>query len=592
MAASEPLRVTEAPLERLRAEQVRLLYANGGFPMLVTGTVSFSVAALLVYLGVLSFTVAAVWTGAVVLHTSARLWVRARYMRTEPADADWRPWARAFVIGSLAGGITWGVGSLWLLIPGRFDLQMLLVTVLIAIVYGTMTGFGSYLPAFFALFLPAMAPTIVWFAAQGDVQHWVCFALFVLWMPTVVILARRYNGNLVQALQLRFKNDALVEDLIAQKAIADQANLAKSRFLASASHDLRQPVHALGMFIGALRSHKLPRRTVDLIDHMDGSISGLDSLFASLLDISKLDAGVVETHALALPLQPLLARICRDLRGQAEAKGLRLTLVPTSAAVLSDPALLERSLRNLIGNAVGHTEAGRVLVGCRRRRDQISLEVWDTGPGIADDQREAVFEEFYQVANPDRDRAKGLGLGLAIVRRLTALMRHPLDLESWPGRGSVFRIEAPKAIWTPDAAATEPLAAAGLKSGLILAIDDEGQIRTAMAELLRSWGHRVVVAADGAEALAALEKQAGPDLIICDYRLRDGANGVDLIRALREEFGRGVPALLVTGETAAENLREAVASGFPLLHKPLSHARLRAAVTSLIRRPVPIRAAG
>jgi CheY-like chemotaxis protein len=141
-------------------------------------------------------------------------------------------------------------------------------------------------------------------------------------------------------------------------------------------------------------------------------------------------------------------------------------------------------------------------------------------------------------------------------------------------------------------AAIDPLAAVGLKSGLILAIDDEGQIRTAMAELLQSWGHRVVVAADGAEALAMLDKQAGPDLIICDYRLRDGANGVDVIRALRDEFGRGVPALLVTGETAAENLREAVASGFPLLHKPLSHARLRAAVTSLIRRPVPIRAAG
>jgi signal transduction histidine kinase/CheY-like chemotaxis protein len=592
MAANETIRATETPLERLRAEQVRLLYANGGFPMVVTGAVSTALASLLVYLGALELKVALIWIGAVFLHTALRLVVRAGYLRTNPRDADWRRWANFFVAGSLAGGLTWGVGSLWLLIPGRFDLQMLLVTVLIAIVYGTMTGFGSYLLAFFVLFLPAMAPTVIWFALQGDVLHYACFGFFVLWMPTVVILARRYNLSLVRALQLQFANEALVEDLIVQKAIADQANLAKSRFLASASHDLRQPVHALGMFIGALRSHKLPRRTVDLIDHMDGSIAGLDSLFASLLDISKLDAGVVESHVTAVPLQPLLARICRDLQGEAAAKGLRLTLAPTSGAVLSDPVLLERSLRNLIGNAVRYTEMGRVLVGCRRRGDQVRLEVWDTGPGIAPDQREAVFEEFYQLANPDRDRAKGLGLGLAIVRRLTTMLRHPLELESSPGRGSVFRIEAPKAVWAARAEPPDTPGAMGLKSGLILAIDDEGQIRTAMAELLRSWGHRVVVAANGESALAMLENQPAPDLIICDYRLREGANGVDVIRALRQEFGRGAPALLVTGETAAENLRDALASGIPLLHKPLSHARLRAAVTSLIRRTVPVRAAG
>jgi CheY-like chemotaxis protein len=176
------------------------------------------------------------------------------------------------------------------------------------------------------------------------------------------------------------------------------------------------------------------------------------------------------------------------------------------------------------------------------------------------------------------------------VRRVTAMLRHPLTLESWPGRGSVFRIEAPAAASNPEAASVAPVGLSP-RSGLILAIDDEGQIRTAMAELLRSWGHRVVVAADGEQAIAALRNQPGPDLIICDYRLGDGANGVDVVRALRHEFGGGVPALLVTGETAAENLRDALASGFPLLHKPLSHAGLRAAVTSLIRRPVPVRAA-
>ena len=575
----------------MRSEQVRLLYSDGPVALLSTLAASWVLAALLLWQRVLDPLPAALFVAAMAIHTTARIVLGLAYRRATPPAADWRRWANRFVAGIAAGGLTWAAGMPWLLTPGRLDLQAVVMGIMIAGTYGIIGVAGAYLPAFYTFVLPIVTATL-WFALQGDLLHLTCAVILILWLPSVALLGRRYNARLVEALELRFEKVALFDDLSAQKHLADHANLAKSRFLAAASHDLRQPVHALGMFIGALRSHKLPRRTVELIDHMDRSISGLDSLFASLLDISKLDAGVVESHVAALPLQPLLARICRDLQGEAAAKGLRLTLVPTSAAVMSDPVLLERALRNLIGNAVRYTETGRVLVGCRRRGDQVRLEVWDTGPGIAEDQREAVFEEFYQVANPDRDRAKGLGLGLAIVRRLTAILRHPLELESWPGRGSVFRIEAARAIWAAETELPDPANLAGLKSGLILAIDDEGLIRTAMAELLRSWGHRVVVAADGDGAIAALEGLAGPDLIVCDYRLRDGANGVDVIRTLRREFGRGVPALLVTGETAAENLREAVASGFPILHKPLSHARLRAAVTSLIRRPAPPRAPG
>ncbi len=595
MTARETTAPTSPQLDRLRAEQVRLLYANGGFPMLVTGFVSLGLASLLVYQRVLSPIVAAIWIGAIAAHTLVRQLVRLRYIRTRPPDADWRRWANRFVAGSLAGGVTWGAGVLWLLVPGRFDLQMLVVTVLIAIVYGTMTGFGSYLPAFFVLFLPAIAPAVVWFGLQGDVKHYVCFVLFLAWAPTVVVLARRYNATLIEALRLRFENADLVEDLTAQKAIAEQASLAKSRFLASASHDLRQPVHALGMFIGALRSHRLPKRSVALIDHLDASIAALDGLFTSLLDISKLDAGVVESRVSVVPLEPLIGRICRDLEGEAAQKGVALTWRPTDLAVWSDPMLLERILRNLIGNAARYTDRGRILVGCRRRGPGVSLEVWDTGPGIAPALREAVFEEFYQVSNPDRDRAKGLGLGLPIVRRLTAILDHPLTLESWPGEGSVFRVTAPRAPYVQRVPATGrgDSVLAGLKSALILAIDDESAIRTAMAELLRGWGHRVIVAADEAEALSALAAEgAAPDLIVCDYRLRDGANGVDLIRRLQVAVGVEIPAILVTGDTAPENIRRAQASGYPLLHKPLSHVRLRAAVSSLIRRPSRRSAAG
>jgi len=266
-----------------------------------------------------------------------------------------------------------------------------------------------------------------------------------------------------------------------------------------------------------------------------------------------------------------------------------LRVAPTTLAVQSDAILLERTLRNLIGNAVRYTEAGGVLAGARRvGAERVRLEVWDTGPGIAEDQREAIFEEFYQLSNPDRDRAKGLGLGLAIVRRLSAILGHDLSLESRSGRGTVFRLIAARATAAAEAKmppASEPDILADPGTGVILAIDDEAAIRTAMAELLRSWGHTVVAAADADEALAGLAaaNAARPDLIICDYRLRGEADGLAVIRRLTGAFGSGVPAILVTGDTAADRIREAQASGYPLLHKPLSHARLRATVTSLLR---------
>jgi signal transduction histidine kinase/CheY-like chemotaxis protein len=435
------------------------------------------------------------------------------------------------------------------------------------------------------LFLPAFLPVVAWFLWQGDLIHYAIAAMFLAWVPTVGALARRYSRGLEEALRLRFVNAALVEDLTAQKAIAEQASLAKSRFLASASHDLRQPVHALGMFVGALRGHRLQARSLALIDQVDASVAALDGLFTSLLDISRLDAEAVQNQPADIAVQPLLDRVCRDLAAEAEGRDVALIVVPTRAAIRSDPLLLERVMRNLIGNAVRYTERGAVLVGCRRRGDDLRLEVWDTGPGIAPDQREAVFEEFFQVSNPDRDRSKGLGLGLPIVRRLTDILGHPLEMQSELGKGTVFRVLAPRAQAAEAAvAAIEPSLAAP-PGGLILAIDDEQAIRAAMRELLTGWGHQVLAVSGGASAFHAINGGARPDLIICDFRLRDGESGIAVIEALRARLGGDVPAILLTGDTAPENLRLAMASGYPLLHKPLAHARLRAAVGSLIRRP-------
>ncbi|WP_293905121.1 hybrid sensor histidine kinase/response regulator [Phenylobacterium sp.] len=585
MTAAEIHRPPPAPLDAVRAEQIRLLYASGGFPVVTTLAVGGLLACLLVWVGTLPAPEAGIWMGVMTLNTGARQGLRIAFQRARPPDAEWRRWADRFVIGTLIGALTWGVGALWLLAPGRVDLQMFVVAVLLAVAYGGMMAFGGYLPAFLASFLPTFIPVVAWFTLQGDVLHIACTVCFLAWIPTVLLLARHYNQGQVQALRLRFENAALVESLTAQKAIAEQASLAKSRFLAAASHDLRQPVHALGLFIGAMRSHRLPKRSAELVDQMDASIGALDGLFTSLLDISRLDAGLIDGKPTVLPVQPMLARICHELEPEAEAKGIDLVIVPTTAYVLSDPILLERVMPNLISNAVRYTESGWVIVGCRRRGRSYCLEVRDTGPGIAPEQREAVFEEFYQIGNPDRDRAKGLGLGLPIVQRLTAILGHPLEMDSEAGQGTTFRVLVPRATARAVAPSAPRRAPVDLRTGTILAIDDEQAIRVAMAALLESWGHRVIAVGGVEEALAAVSGEGAPDLIICDYRLRAGENGVEAVARVRAALGVEVPALLVTGDAAAESIREAEASGYPLLHKPLSHARLRAAVSNLIRRP-------
>ncbi|THD51552.1 ATP-binding protein [Phenylobacterium sp.] len=572
-------------IQRIRAEQVRLLYASAGISMFVTLAIGSALALLLIHLGTLAPWIGWIWIAVMVIHTTLRAGLRRAFFRADPLAADWKRWADRFMAGALVGALTWGIGSLWLLAPGRLDLQLLFAAVLIAVIYGTISAFGSYLPAFFVLFLPAFLPMVGWFLLQGDLLHNVIAGMFLAWIPTVGALARRYSRGLEEALRLRFVNAALVEDLTAQKAIAEQANLAKSRFLASASHDLRQPVHALGMFVGALRGHRLQARSLALIDQVDASVAALDGLFTSLLDISRLDAEAVQNQPADIAVQPLLDRVCRDVATEADAKDVALIVVPTRAAVHSDPLLLERVMRNLIGNAVRYTAAGAVLVGCRRRGDRLSLEVWDTGPGIASEQREAVFEEFFQVSNPDRDRSKGLGLGLAIVRRLIDILGHSLDMQSEPGKGTVFRVLAPRAMAAGAPVEVIEPSFTAPPGGLILAIDDEQAIRASMRELLSSWGHQVLAVSGGASAFNAVSGGARPDLIICDFRLRDGESGIEVIKALRDKLGGDVPAILLTGDTAPENLRMALASGYPLLHKPLAHARLRAAVGSLIRRP-------
>lgn len=323
-----------------------------------------------------------------------------------------------------------------------------------------------------------------------------------------------------------------------------------------------------------------------LLERITRSVDALSGQFDILLDISRLDAGVVEVHRAHFPLSELFEAIRADFEPIATQKGLRFKVAPSRAFVESDRESLGRILRNLVQNAVRYTGRGGVLIGCRRGGAAIRIEVHDTGPGIADAERQNIFREYYQVGNPERDRRKGLGLGLAIVERLTHLLGHRLTLRSSPGKGSIFAVEAPlgeRALWrAPDASShSVPLEFAGKT---IAIVEDEIEIRDGMRTLLESWRCTVVSADSGAQLFAQLLDAAqAPDLIISDYRLPGGENGAGVIAALREEFNRDVPALLITGDTSTKP-GSADDPHTLLLYKPVQPARLRAAMRSLLKR--------
>ncbi|MBK6336256.1 MAG: response regulator [Betaproteobacteria bacterium] len=368
----------------------------------------------------------------------------------------------------------------------------------------------------------------------------------------------------------------------AARVRAEAADRAKSRFLAAASHDLRQPLHALGLFAAALGQRSHEPESMAIVERIKTLAGSLGALFSSLLDVSKLEAGIVVAAPRDVALAPLLERIANDFAPEALDQGLDLLVLPTRRVVRSDPLLLERILRNLVANALKYTQRGGVLVGCRPRGGGVSIEVWDTGPGIPPAEQSRIFEEFYQIGNAERDRAKGLGLGLAIVRRLADLLGHRVELASRPGRGSVFRVQVPRA--SGDVADAPPgvdAPATTLTGRRILVVDDEVAVRDGMCDLLAAWGCRAEAFAGPAEVPP---DTLPPDAMIVDYRLVGSVDGLAAIAELRARFGRDLPAILISGESSSAHLARIDASGIPLLHKPVPPAKLRAALQYTLAR--------
>jgi len=364
------------------------------------------------------------------------------------------------------------------------------------------------------------------------------------------------------------------------------ANAAKSRFLAMASHDLRQPLHALGLFIAQLRMPLRSGERIRTIELVDATRKEMDEMLNSLLDMSKLDAGILIPTITEFPIARLLQKIETTFDQATRETGLRLRVRRSNAWVRSDAMLLERILLNLVSNAVRYTLRGGIIVGCRRRGQMLRIEVWDSGPGIPEDQKQNIFGEFFQLAARDRNRYGSMGLGLAIVDRLRLLLNHPIDLASIVGRGSRFAILVPMADECGTSA--EPVdpphpAAFAVEGKVVLVIADAPIVQEGTGGLLGRWGYTVLTTGSDEAALIRLaERQQRPDLIISDYHLANGKTGIRAIEEINAAFGSSIPAILISGDTAPEPAREVRDRGYILLHKPVDPMRLRAVMHELL----------
>ncbi|MGQ9367240.1 PAS domain-containing hybrid sensor histidine kinase/response regulator [Azospirillum sp. ST 5-10] len=372
---------------------------------------------------------------------------------------------------------------------------------------------------------------------------------------------------------------AAKEEAVAARIAAEQANRAKSKFLAAATHDLRQPVQSLMLFSSALGARAVDERSKTLVGHMDHALNALKGLLDSLLDISKLDAGIVTAKVEATDLGPLLASIDHGFRPIAEAKGLAWSVEgPAQMTVRSDATLLGRMIRNLVENAIRYTDRGAVRVMATAEEAHLRVTVTDTGIGIPPESLDEIFTEFHQLANPERDQKLGLGLGLAIVRRLSQLLDHPVEVRSTPGQGSTFTITVPLEPSEGDTVAADPAPVAA-NGRTVVVIEDNAVVLMGLQGILEQWGYRVLPAESCDDALQALDAAgSAPDAIVADYRLRHKRTGTEAIRTIRARYGSAIPGLMLTGENSPDCLHDGRTEGFAILHKPIEPEQLRYAL--------------
>ena len=522
------------------------------------------------------------WIGAFALH----LLVRApQLLRPLPAsDAAVHAWSRRFVIGLAVAGTLWGL-SATAFFPATDSAGRYLLTATQYVVAIMSVAAFSWYPRAFAVFITPLFAlmSLPWFL-HGSPHAW---TLLFLTFATYLVLMDYVFRNakvLIAGLAMRYEREALLAQLVERTDEAERANVGKTRFLASASHDLRQPLHALGLLSAHAVNVSRDPALDPVLHQMQSMTRVLGELVDALLDISRLDAGAVKPSMQRFKLQEVLDSVVEDAALVAENKGLTLRVRRSSHWTRSDPVMLGRIVQNLLANAIRYTPNGGVLLATRERAGRLSVEIWDTGIGIDQSEQKNIFGEFVQLDNPARDRTQGLGLGLAIVARLSALLDCGIAVRSRVGRGSVFVVTLP--IAAPDAklrGSTPALPDEVLDGTRIMLIEDDAAVLEATRMLLQSWGCQIFTAVDFDSALNAMHVAASEiDIVITDHRLGE-KSGIDIAHALRARATKTLPVMVVTGDIIEYIDKSALAEPCVFLSKPLAAISLRAALMQMLK---------
>ncbi|ESQ91942.1 hypothetical protein ABAC460_03325 [Asticcacaulis sp. AC460] len=568
--------MTGAGPDPISAEAIRTLYRQ----------VPNSFAAALVVTVFMAFTawpysqpVAVIgWLVVQGLSQVLRLVLFLAYRRRNPAEGELAVWAGLYTAYMALAGIIWGATIFLFVHPAEPITLALTLCGLYGISAGSVPGNAYNLPGCYAFVGTIFAVVLVRMVMLGDFGHVVLGLASALFAVIMILFGRVQNRTLRDGFAIRFENVQLLAEARAAQGRAEAASLAKSQFLAAASHDLRQPLYALSLFSGSLTSIALDADGKALVGRIQDNIAAMETLFNGLLDLSRLDAGAVTTDVQPFAVQPLFDRLERIFAPAARAQSLTLSFAPTRAWALGDAVLSEQILMNLVANALRYTPVGGVAVGVRRRDAGLEFQVADTGRGIAAEDQARIFDEFVQLGNVERDRSKGLGLGLAIAARTARLMDSRITLASRPGKGSRFGFCLPRAVAVPGGVAGQVGGEKPVQAIRVLVIDDDEAIRHALGLLFQQWQVACVLTADVAAARGALS-DGGFDAVLCDHRLREGHAGLDFLLELKAE-GRG-GLCLVTGDVDPQVIRRAHEAGVFLVQKPVDPARLRALLNHL-----------
>lgn len=569
--------------KRILGEQIQLLYkqtwAMLGINLSVGAAFVYGMASIFPLKDLLQ------WYGFLVLVFTTRIGIYFAYNR-DPHKTKLRFYAWLFVLGAFANALVWAAASLIFFDPHEFKHQLLIIFVLTGMGAGSVASMYTYRPAFLAYFLTSNVPIALRLLYEQDQAYTATSLLFIIYILGLCFFAARINKTYIEALLIRNENRELVNELREQKEEAEKANQAKSKFLAAASHDLRQPLHALNLYASILASNIAKPKNKKLVDQITHSLEALESLFNALLDISRLEAGTLVPERRNFRIEPLINRVLSDFEGDARQKSIQLRAQANEIICYSDASLLEQIIRNYVSNAIRYTNSGEISITCEVIDGQVEIKVKDTGIGIPADQLDAIYGEFYQLSNPERDRSKGLGLGLAIVHRISNLLEHKIGVQSQSGKGSTFSVTVPLGssatyIDLPRSS-IEWMQNTSLERINIAVIDDDVDVRESTEALFVSWGCSVYAGASPQDVIEKLRKQnVTPHAIIADYRLRGGRTGIGAIDLVKAQYAEDIPSLIITGETGSEPLQAIQNSGIPVLNKPVSPVKFRAFLQSL-----------